>query len=88
MKEYVVLFFVASILTIAVINSLYEKQKHQTFFNDMREFKKQTESFMSQGSRNTADMGLKLCDRLNELEFRTDITLTDCEAIYTNGHGQ
>ena len=45
-------------------------------------FKDETIEFMEKGGRNTADMGVNLCNRINGLESRLDIEITNCEEIY------
>jgi hypothetical protein len=88
MREGFLTVVVGCILLFSVYSAWNDKAnmiKHNEFFERMSgvaDKVEQYERFMNAGRRNTADMGLKLCDRLNELEFQTDIELTDCEAIY------
>jgi len=45
-------------------------------------FKEETQEFMNRGGRNTAEMGLNLCRRMNVLEKHVDVSMTDCLKIY------
>ena len=47
-------------------------------------FKEETQEFMNKGGRNTAEMGLNLCRRMNVLEKHVDVEMTDCIEIYDN----
>lgn len=83
-KELWIILLILVVLTLSVYNALTDQSEstdHHEFFSDMRQFKQ----FMSKGSRNTAEMGLELCHRLNKLEAREKIELTDCNKIYDVG---
>lgn len=84
-KDLGIIILILAVLTLSIYNALTDQSEstdHHEFFNDMRQFK----HFMSKGKRNTADMGLELCHRLNNLEAREGIELTDCDEIYKQQH--
>ena len=45
-------------------------------------FKTETTEFMQKGGRNTSVMGIKLCERINELEVKVNIKPSNCIEIY------
>ena len=74
--RYNIIFLIALMVIIAVTVDRIEDA-----ISDY-DFKTATESFMHQGGRNTADMGLELCERVNGLEARIGIEPTNCAEIY------
>ena len=74
--KYNIIFLVALMIIIAVT-----VDKIEDAISDY-DFKAATESFMQQGKRNTADMGVNLCRRINILEIKHGIEPTNCAEIY------
>ena len=74
--KYNIIFLVALMIIVAITVDRIEDA-----ISDY-DFKAATETFMQKGGRNTSDMGLKLCERVNGLEARIGIEATNCAEIY------
>ena len=74
--KYNIIYLIALIIIIAVTVDRIEDAISDNIF------KEETKTFMKKGSRNTAVMGVNLCNRINGLESRLDIEITNCEEIY------
>ena len=74
--KYNIIFLVALMIIIAVTVDRIEDA-----ISDY-DFKTETKTFMNKGGRNTADMGLELCERVNGLEARIGIEQTNCTEAY------
>ena len=74
--KYNIIFLVALMIIIAITVDRIEDA-----ISDYN-FKAETELFMQKGGRNTSAMGIRLCERVNELEKRANIKPTNCTRIY------
>ena len=74
--KYNIIFLIALMVIIAVTVDRIEDKVSDIIF------KEETKTFMKKGGRNTAIMGLELCERVNGLEARIGIEPTNCIEIY------
>ena len=74
--KYNVIFLIILMILIAVVVDRVEDKVSNIVF------KEETENFMKKGGRNTADMGVDLCRRINILEIKQGIESTNCAEIY------
>jgi len=85
MKQNIILTVAFLILGMSVFNYLlddYEMNDHQDFFNEMRQFQKETHRFMNRGGRNTSQMGYETCLMQNKHSKILGVPLRDCCAVY------
>ena len=76
MTRYTIAYLVAMMIIISVAVDRIEDAISDSIF------KEEAKTFMKKGGRNTSDMGINLCQRMNKIEAFHDIKATDCRAVY------
>ena len=85
MRHYVLPFLAIAVIALMVYNEWTNDVQHHLFFDDVR-------GFISEGPRNTAKDGLRLCEEVNALirhqseHHGSDVVELDCDSIYGEKH--